>query len=142
MAGIFGHSMGGHGALSLYIKHPNLYKSVSAFAPIVAPSQVTWGQKVFEGYLGNNKSSWKINDSTALMMAENDRSSYPEILIDQGAADIFLGDQLKPELFEEACQKVNQKLKLRIHDGYDHSYYFIQSFIKDHIEYHAKILNA
>jgi S-formylglutathione hydrolase len=138
--GITGHSMGGHGALTLGLKYPDLYKSISAFAPIVAPSQVPWGQKAFTGYLGDNKEEWLRHDACALMEKQNDRSKSPAIRIDQGKGDNFLEDQLKPHLFEKACKKSNQKLNLQIHDGYDHSYYFIQSFIKQHIEHHAHIL--
>ncbi|MFK7838692.1 MAG: S-formylglutathione hydrolase [Bdellovibrionales bacterium] len=138
--GITGHSMGGHGALTLGLKYPNIFKSISAFAPIVAPSKVPWGQKAFQGYLSDNKKEWLKHDASALMSSMNNRSDAPEILIDQGGSDNFLKEQLKPELFEAACKLVNQTLTLRIHDGYDHSYYFIQSFIKDHITHHATIL--
>ena len=139
--GITGHSMGGHGALTLHLKHPELYKSASAFAPIVAPSQVPWGEKAFTGYLGNNKDDWKRHDACALMTAAGNREDYPMIHIDQGTADNFLTEQLRPELFEDACKQAGQSLKLRFQDGYDHSYYFIQSFIGDHIRHHHGILN-
>ena len=138
--GLSGHSMGGHGALTLGLKYSDVFKSISAFSPIVAPSQVPWGQKAFEGYLGHDREEWLRHDATALMSAEGDRSRYPEVLIDQGAGDNFLEEQLKPHLFEKACSKVNQDFTLRIHDGYDHSYYFIQSFIEDHIKHHSRIL--
>lgn len=138
--GISGHSMGGHGALTLYLKYPEKFKSCSAFSPIVAPSQVPWGQKAFTGYLGDDKSEWLKHDATALMEAEDTRAEFPEILIDQGTADNFLKDQLKPDLFKEACEAKNQKLNLRLQEGYDHSYYFIQSFIENHIAHHATIL--
>lgn len=131
--GILGHSMGGHGALTLYLKHPEKFKSVSAFSPIVAPSQVPWGQKTFTGYLGDDQEEWKKHDASALMQ----QATNAEILIDQGLDDQFLIEQLKPHIFEEACQKVGQKLNLRQHAGYDHSYYFIQSFIDDHINHHS-----
>lgn len=139
--GLSGHSMGGHGALTLYFKYPEKFASVSAFSPIVAPSQVPWGQKAFSGYLGDDREAWLAHDACALV-AEADIEDAPEILIDQGLADQFLEEQLKPHLFEKACKKVGQKLNLRQHAGYDHSYYFIQSFIGDHIAHHAKILKA
>lgn len=138
--GIFGHSMGGHGALTLYLKYPDLYKSASAFSPIVAPSQVPWGHKAFAGYIGSDETNWAAHDSCALMQSFGDRASYPSILIDQGSADQFLQEQLKPELFKSACTTAGQKLNLRIQQGYDHSYYFIQTFIDDHIHHHADIL--
>lgn len=139
--GISGHSMGGHGALTLYLKYPQLFKSCSAFSPIVAPSQVPWGQKAFSGYLGEDKSEWLKHDATALMDGSEDRSTFSKILIDQGLADQFLGEQLKSQLFEKSCENVNQPLNLRLHDGYDHSYYFIQTFIEDHIAHHVNILS-
>jgi S-formylglutathione hydrolase len=138
--GICGHSMGGHGALSLYLKHPDLYKSASAFSPIVAPSKVPWGQKAFTGYLGDNQQEWKSHDACELMENAGDRSGAPIILIDQGSDDQFLEDQLIPHIFGEACVTAKQKLMLRLQPGYDHSYYFIQSFIGDHIAHHAGIL--
>jgi len=138
--GIFGHSMGGHGALTLYLKYPDLYQSCSAFSPIVAPAQVPWGQKAFMGYLGGDEAQWLKHDATALMTATGNRSAYPEILIDQGMGDQFLEEQLKPELFSKVCDGAGQKLNLRLQEGYDHSYYFIQSFMGDHIRHHAQIL--
>lgn len=138
--GIFGHSMGGHGALTLYLNHPQIYISASAFAPITAPSQVPWGQKAFSGYLGVDPKDWERYDACALMTNSKNRSDYAEILIDQGTADQFLEDQLKPHLFAAACQSAGQKLNLRLQPGYDHSYYFIQSFMDDHIRHHARIL--
>lgn len=138
--GITGHSMGGHGALTLGLKYPDIFKSISAFAPIVAPSQVPWGEKVFARYLGDNKEEWRKHDACALMSASVNRSDFPEILIDQGGGDNFLEEQLKPHLFAQSCDAAGQKLSLRIHDGYDHSYYFIQSYIEDHIRHHANIL--
>lgn len=140
--GIMGHSMGGHGALTLGLKNPALYKSLSAFAPIVAPSQVPWGQKALGGYLGDDRAQWAAYDACALITAAGDRASFPPILIDQGRADNFLAEQLKPDLFEEACRGAQQDLTLRMHDGYDHSYFFIASFIDDHLDHHAAILKA
>ena len=139
--GIAGHSMGGHGALTLGLKYPDIYGSISAFSPIVAPVEVPWGQKAFSGYLGDdNQVQWFLHDACTLMTAYGDRKLFPEILIDQGGSDQFLDEQLKPDLFVEACYAAGQKVNLRIQDGYDHSYYFIQSFIEDHIKQHAQIL--
>lgn len=138
--GITGHSMGGHGALSLGLKYPEMFASISAFAPIVAPSQVPWGQKAFSGYLGDDQEEWLKHDATALMSASGNRSGMPEILVDQGGGDNFLEEQLKPYLFADACAAAGQKLVLRLHNGYDHSYYFIQSFMADHIAHHMRIL--
>lgn len=136
--GIFGHSMGGHGALTIALKNPAIYKSVSAFAPICAPMQCPWGEKAFSGYLGPDRAAWADHDATELVK----KTQLPApILIDQGQADGFLAEQLKPDLFEEACANAGQSLTLRRHDGYDHSYYFIQSFIADHLAHHASILN-
>ncbi len=140
--GISGHSMGGHGALTLYLKYPNVFKSASAFSPIVAPSKVPWGEKAFTEYLGAECSDWVKHDACDLMENLSDRRSSPEILIDQGTADQFLKDQLKPELFAAACRKAGQKLIVRMQDGYDHSYFFIQSFISDHLRHHARILDS
>jgi len=140
--GIMGHSMGGHGALTLGLKNPDLYKSLSAFAPIVAPSQVPWGHKALAGYLGDDRAGWSAFDACTLVSAAGDRSSYPTILIDQGRGDTFLSEQLKPELFEAACGTAGQKVTVRLHDGYDHSYFFISSFIDDHLDHHAAILKA
>lgn len=139
--GITGHSMGGHGAITLALKYPLVFQSISAFAPIVAPSKVPWGQKAFTGYLGDDRSEWAKHDSCALMRQAGSRAHFSEILIDQGSADSFLSEQLKPQLFEDACKHAQQRLRLRLHDGYDHSYYFIQSFIEDHIAHHATILS-
>ncbi|WP_066426072.1 S-formylglutathione hydrolase [Anabaena sp. 4-3] len=132
--GIFGHSMGGHGALVCALRNPNLYKSVSAFAPIVAPMRCAWGQKAFSRYLGSNQESWLAYDASELVQKLGYHSS---ILIDQGTADKFLETQLLTEVFEQACQAVNQPLNLRYQVGYDHSYYFIASLIEDHIRHHA-----
>ncbi len=138
--GLMGHSMGGHGALTLGLKYPDQYKSLSAFSPIVASSQVPWGHKAFAGYLGDNKDEWVNHDASALMATAGDRSGAAEILIDQGGADQFLEEQLKPEIFAQACLGAGQALNFRMHEGYDHSYFFIQSFIADHIAHHAEIL--
>ncbi len=134
--GIFGHSMGGHGALMCALRNPDLYKSVSALAPIVAPLKSPWVDKAFTKYLGDNREAWKEYDSSELVLKANYQRP---ILIDQGAADKYL-DQLQPHLFEQACKSVNQPLTLRFHPGYDHSYYFIATFIEDHIRHHAAIL--
>ena len=138
--GLFGHSMGGHGALTLALRHPGRFKSLSALAPICAPTQCPWGQKAFKGYLGSDDNEWLQHDATALMCAMK-TAPYPEgILIDQGLADKFLDTQLHPHLFEAACHSVGQPLTLRRHSGYDHGYYFISTFINDHIDHHAQIL--
>ncbi len=136
--GIFGHSMGGHGALTIGLKHPDIFKSISAFSPIVAPMQCPWGQNAFSGYLGNNKNDWKSYDATQLIY--DGYTSKNSILIDQGDADDFLSEQLKPELFETACKKRGQALTLRLQSGFDHSYYFISSFMQEHVEFHASNL--
>jgi S-formylglutathione hydrolase len=135
--GIFGHSMGGHGALVCALRNPDRYRSVSAFAPIVAPMQCPWGQKAFTHYLGQDSETWKEYDATELIQSHSFSSS---ILIDQGLADTFLRKQLMPELFQAACDRVGQPLTLRMQPGYDHSYYFISTFIEDHIRHHAAIL--
>ena len=137
--GIFGHSMGGHGALTLALRHPGRYCSVSAFAPIVAPSQVPWGQKAFAAYLGPDEALWKQHDTVALIATAQERLT---LLVDQGDADDFLAGQLKPELLWQACAATQHPLKLRMHSGYDHSYYFIASFMQEHVEHHAAALNA
>ena len=134
--GISGHSMGGHGALTLALKHPDLFRSVSAFAPIVSPARCPWGEKAFSAYLGKDRAAWAAHDAALLMESGAARYAFDEILIDQGMADGFLDEQLKPELFEEACEKAGQRLILRRQEGYDHSYFFIQSFIEDHLEFH------
>lgn len=134
--GIFGHSMGGHGALTIALKNPDRYRSVSAFAPIVAPTQVPWGRKAFARYLGADASAWGGYDATELLETHR----FPgTILIDQGDADKFLQEQLRPELFEAACRRAGQSLSLRMRPGYDHSYYFISSFIGEHMRHHAAI---
>lgn len=137
--GIFGHSMGGHGALSVAMRNPEQYKSVSAFAPIVAPMRCPWGQKAFSRYLGDDKESWRMYDASELVRQVGYHSP---ILIDQGTADKFLTQQLLPEVFEQACAQVNQSLNLRYQEGYDHSYYFIASFIEEHIRHHAVLLGV
>lgn len=137
-SGIMGHSMGGHGALTIALRNPGKYRSVSAFAPIVAPSQVPWGQKAFPRYLGEDRALWKLHDSVELIRAGHRFDGT--LLIDQGDADAFLEKQLKPELFKTACDAAGQALTLRMQAGYDHSYWFIQSFIADHIAHHAKAL--
>jgi len=138
--GIFGHSMGGHGALTIALRNPDTFKSVSAFAPIVAPMQCPWGEKAFTGYLGPDKEHWAPHDATELVKAG---ARFPgEILIDQGGADNFLEEQLKPRLFEQACADAGQPMELHIRAGYDHSYYFIASFIGDHIAHHARALGV
>jgi S-formylglutathione hydrolase len=135
--GITGHSMGGHGALSIALKNPDRYKSVSAFSPIVAPTGVPWGEKALGAYLGPDRQSWAEYDSCALMAA---RGWPRDILIDQGDADEFLATQLKPELFAEACRQRNVALTLRMQQGYDHSYYFIATFMAEHVRWHAERL--
>ena len=140
--GIFGHSMGGHGALTLALKHPALFTSVSAFAPICAPTQCPWGRKAFTGYLGADESDWAAHDASALMSALT-AAPYPGgILIDQGLADKFLTEQLQPQRFADACAALEQPLVLRMHAGYDHGYYFIATFIDDHLKHHARQLNT
>lgn len=136
-AGIMGHSMGGHGALTLALRHPGKYRSVSAFAPIVAPTQVPWGEKAFPRYLGADRTAWASYDACELVRRQTFDGT---ILIDQGEADGFLATQLKPELFDQACAEGGQSLLLRRHAGYDHSYYFIASFIDDHLRHHARAL--
>ena len=140
--GLFGHSMGGHGALTLALRHPGVFKSLSAFAPICAPTQCPWGQKAFSGYLGSDQTEWAQHDATALMGAKK-AAPFPDgILIDQGLADKFLDAQLHPQLFEAACQSIGQPLTLRRHTGYDHGYYFIATFVNDHLDHHAQILKT
>lgn len=136
---IFGHSMGGHGALMIALKNPARYASVSAFAPIIAPSQVPWGQKAFSAYLGEDKATWQNYDTLELI--QKPAVKKLPMLIDQGTADEFLAEQLKPELLEKVAKQVNYPLELRLQDGYDHSYYFISSFIGEHVAFHAKYLN-
>ena len=140
--GLFGHSMGGHGALTLALRHPGRFASVSAFAPICAPTRCPWGHKAFTGYLGQDESIWGAHDASVLM-AQQAAAPYPGgILIDQGVADKFLADQLYPEAFEAACVQAGQPLTLRRHEGYDHGYYFISSFVEDHLRHHAAALGV
>ena len=137
--GIFGHSMGGHGALVCALRNPAQYRSVSAFAPIAAPTRCPWGTKAFSGYLGSDESAWREYDATELVAR---RPFHGPILIDQGSADKFLAEQLNPELFAEACRRAGQAFELRMHPGYDHGYYFIQTFMADHLAWHASALSA
>jgi len=138
--GIFGHSMGGHGALMLALRNPGLFRSVSAFAPIAAPTRCPWGRKAFGGYLGPDEAAWRAYDATELV-AQSPAPPFPGgILIDQGLADKFLAEQLYPEAFEHACRDAGQPLELRRHPGYDHGYYFIASFIDDHLRFHRRNL--
>ena len=131
---IMGHSMGGHGALTIGLRHPETFKAVSAFAPIVAPSQVAWGEKALAGYLGNDRAIWRQHDAVALI---EDGARVPDLLVDQGTADNFLATQLRPELLRAACDKAGIDLILRLQAGYDHSYYFIASFMENHLRWHA-----
>src|SRR5690606_34047725 len=135
--GITGHSMGGHGALTIHLKHPDVYRSVSAFSPIVAPMQVPWGQKAFRGYLGADQEAWKAYDATARVET---RPSQATILVDQGTDDNLLEEQLRPEIFKKASKEAGQPLQLRMQKGYDHSYFFIATFIEDHLRHHAAVL--
>ena len=137
--GIFGHSMGGHGALTIFLKNQDIFKSVSAFAPICNPMKCPWGKKAFTNYLGTEIEKWKSYDACHLV-TKNPTSV--EILLDQGLSDAFLKEQLYPHKFLEACKSANVNLKFRQHEGYDHGYYFISTFMADHIEHHAKILNT
>ena len=139
-AAIMGHSMGGHGALTIALKNPDRYLSVSAFAPIVAPSQVPWGQKALAGYLGDDPTAWAQYDACSLVLSRG--WTGPEILVDQGSQDNFLEKQLKPELLIAACEAAGVPLQLRMQQGHDHSYFFIASFIEDHLRFHAKALKA
>lgn len=138
--GIFGHSMGGHGALTIYLKNPTKYQAVSAFAPIVAPMQCPWGIKAFSHYLGSNQEIWKQYDATVLLGQMDNASNRPEILIDQGTADPFLSEQLKPALLAAVAKEKQYPLTLRMQEGYDHSYFFIATFMRDHIRHHADCL--
>jgi len=138
--GIFGHSMGGHGALTIAIRNPDVYGSVSAFAPIASPTRCPWGEKALAGYLGDDRGRWRDYDSTALIEDRGWRG--PAILVDQGTADPFLESQLKPQLLEQACASAGIRLDLRLRSGYDHSYYFIATFIDDHLRFHARALAA
>jgi S-formylglutathione hydrolase len=134
---ISGHSMGGHGALVAALRNPGRYRSVSAFSPIVAPSQVAWGQKAFAAYLGNDRAAWRHYDAVELVAGASERLP---LLVDQGSDDEFLDAQLRPQLLREACASAGHPLTLRMQPGYDHSYYFIASFIGDHVSHHARAL--
>ena len=136
---VFGHSMGGHGALTLALRHPGRFRSVSAFAPIVSPMRCPWGEKAFTAYLGPDRARWRGHDATALI---EDGARVAGLLVDQGKADQFLEGQLKPELLREACDRAGIPLTLRMQEGYDHSYYFIGSFVADHLRWHAERLGA
>ena len=139
--GIFGHSMGGHGALTIALKHPDRYRSVSAFAPISAPTRAPWGKKAFSNYLGPHEESWRKHDASELVL----NNPFPDgrtILVDQGMGDQFLDEQLYPGVLEEACTRAGQPLTLRRHEGYNHGYYFISTFVNDHLRHHAAALNV
>ncbi len=137
--GITGHSMGGHGALTVALRHPGRFRSVSAFAPIVAPSQVPWGEKALANYLGTDRSTWRAHDAVALI---EDGARVDELLIDVGEADPFLDRELRPELLQRACDDASIPLTLRRQPGYDHSYYFVSTFMADHVRWHAERLTA
>lgn len=136
--GVMGHSMGGHGALTLALRHPGVFSSVSALAPVCAPCRCPWGRKAFSGYLGDDRGAWAAHDASELIGAGR---RCPPILVDQGLDDQFLAEQLHPHLLEAACREAGQPLELRRHAGYDHSYYFVQTFIGDHLEHHARGLS-
>jgi S-formylglutathione hydrolase len=137
--GLFGHSMGGHGALTLALRHPGAYRSVSAFAPIAAPSRCPWGVKAFTNYLGDDRAAWAAHDATELI---RQGARAPALLVDQGLSDKFLAEQLNIDLFETTCREAGQSLTLRRHAGYDHGYFFIASFVEDHLRFHADVLKA
>jgi S-formylglutathione hydrolase len=137
--GITGHSMGGHGALTVALRNPDRFRSVSAFAPIVAPSVVPWGEKALTGYLGEDRDGWRPYDACALIL---DGARVPELLVDVGEADQFLHEQLRPELLRAACDAAGIPLTLRLQPGYDHSYYFVSSFLAEHVAWHAERLRA
>ena len=144
---IFGHSMGGHGVLTLALRHPELFTSVSAFAPISSPTRCPWGEKAFTAYLGEDRTQWAKHDAALLIeggaaQGADGKRVFDDILVDQGDADAFLTDQLKPELLTAAAQKAGQGLTLRMQPGYDHSYFFMASFVDDHVAFHAKRLKA
>jgi S-formylglutathione hydrolase len=138
-AGVTGHSMGGHGALTLALRHPQLFRSVSAFAPISAPMEVPWGQKAFTGYRGADPATWREHDAVQLI---GQGRKLPPLLVDQGLWDPYLSSQLRPELLEQACAAAGIALTLRRHEGYDHGYFFVQTFVGEHVEHHAKALRA
>ena len=135
---IMGHSMGGHGALTVALRNPGKYASVSAFAPIVAPGQVPWGEKALTGYLGEDRATWRLHDAVALI---EDGARVPDLLVDQGSADPFLEKELRPELLKSACEAAGIDLTLNLREGYDHSYYFISTFMTDHLRWHAARLS-
>jgi len=139
---VFGHSMGGHGALTLALRHPALFRSVSAFAPISSPTRCPWGEKAFSAYLGEDRAEWAKHDAALLIEGGAAKGVFDDILVDQGDADSFLTDQLKPELLKAAAEKAGQGLTLRMQPGYDHSYFFMASFVDDHVAFHAKRLKA
>jgi len=134
---ITGHSMGGHGALTVALNHPDRFRSVSAFAPIVAPGQVPWGRKALGSYLGDDRAAWRKHDAVALI---EDGARVPELLVDVGTADPFIENELRPELLERACEEAGIALTLRRQAGYDHSYYFISTFMADHLRWHRERL--
>jgi S-formylglutathione hydrolase len=136
---VLGHSMGGHGALTVALRHPDRYRAASAFSPIVAPSRVPWGTKALGGYLGDNKETWRRHDAVALI---EDGARFSGLLVDYGDGDPFLAEQLRPELLQSACEKADIPLTLRRQPGYDHSYYFISTFMSDHLRWHAARLTA
>ena len=136
---VFGHSMGGHGALTLALRHPGLYRSVTAFAPIAAPTSCPWGTKAFRGYLGDDPAAWAVHDATLLIERG---ARLPPLLVDQGLDDAYLDEQLHIDRFEAVCREAGQPLTLRRHAGYDHGYYFIASFIEDHLRWHAAALHG
>ena len=135
--GITGHSMGGHGALTIGLRHPERFKAVSAFAPIASPMNCPWGEKALSNYIGSDRAAWRDYDACALI---GSGARLPDLLVDQGTADSFLESQLKPQLLEAACAKAGQPLTLRMQEGYDHSYFFIATFIEDHLRWHARRL--
>lgn len=139
---VFGHSMGGHGALTLALRHPEMFRSVSAFAPISSPTRCPWGEKAFTAYLGEDRAEWAQHDAALLIEGGAAKGVFDDILVDQGDADSFLTDQLKPELLKAAAEKAGQGLTLRMQPGYDHSYFFMASFVDDHVAFHAKRLKA
>jgi S-formylglutathione hydrolase len=131
---VMGHSMGGHGALTIALRNPDAFRSVSAFAPIVAPSRVPWGEKALGRYLGTDRQAWRAHDAVALIEGG---ARVPDLLVDQGGADSFLAEQLRPHLLEEACERAGIALTLRIQPGYDHSYFFVSTFMEDHLRWHS-----
>ncbi|WP_290428845.1 S-formylglutathione hydrolase [Roseateles amylovorans] len=138
--GVFGHSMGGHGALTLALRHPGAFASLSAIAPIAAPSRCPWGEKAFTGYLGADREAWPAHDACALLERQTSVPCPAGVLVDQGLSDKFLAEQLYPEALESACALIGQPLTLRRHEGYDHGYYFIASVVDDHLTHHAQRL--